>query len=442
MEKLVIIGNGVSGVTVARHVRKKSDMEILIISSETDYHFSRTALMYIYMGHMKYEHTKPYEDNFWIKNRIDLKRGYVSEIKSDENKLVLKSGEEIDYSKLVLATGSKSNKFGWPGQNLPGVQGLFSYQDLELMEENTKNAKHAVLVGGGLIGVEMAEMLLSRGIEVTFLVRENRFWGNILPEGEAELVRKHAVEHGVNFMFGTELKEIIAGADGRVSHIITGSEEKIECQFVGLSAGVHPNIDLVKNSKVETGRGILVNDYLETTISNIYAVGDCAEIIVPEGRNRIEPLWYTGKLQAVALANTICGNKTEYIRGTWFNSAKFFDIEYQTYGFVGSEDTDGLSSFYWEHDSNKICVHIVYDEKTKVVTGLNVFGIRMRHLVWQKWLEKSKTLSFCISHLKNANFDPEFFAEYESEILEKYNIEFPENTISLSPLKWLTKRFA
>ena len=442
MEKLVIIGNGVSGVTVARHVRKNSNMEILIISSETDYHFSRTALMYIYMGHMKYEHTKPYEDEFWVKNRIDLKRAFVSEINSDENKLVLKSGEEIEYSKLVLATGSQSNKFGWPGQDLPGVQGLFTYQDLELMEENTKDANHAILVGGGLIGVEMAEMLLSRGIKVTFLVRETRFWGNILPEGESELVRKHAASHGVNFIFGAELKEIIAGSDGRVNHIITGSGEKIDCQFVGLSAGVHPNIDLVKDSKVEIGRGILVNDSLETNISNIYAVGDCAEIVVKDGRNRIEPLWYTGKMQAEALANTICGNKTEYVRGTWFNSAKFFDIEYQTYGFVGSTNEEALSSFYWEHESNKICIHIVYNTETNVVTGMNVFGIRMRHQVWQKWLEKDKSLSFCISHLKSANFDPEFFDQYEPEILNQYNQEFPKNNISLSPIKWLTKRFA
>ena len=115
------------------------------------------------------------------KNRIDLKQDFVSDINSDAKRLTLASGEEVDYDDLVLATGSKSNKFGWPGQDLPGVQGLFSYQDLELMEENCKYAKHSVLVGGGLIGIEMAEMLITRGINVTFLVMEDRFWGNVLP---------------------------------------------------------------------------------------------------------------------------------------------------------------------------------------------------------------------------------------------------------------------
>ena len=87
MEHIVIIGNGISGVTAARHIRKLSDKKITIVSAETDYFFSRTALMYVYMGHMKFEHTQPYENWFWKKNRIELKKGYVKNI--DPNNKVL-----------------------------------------------------------------------------------------------------------------------------------------------------------------------------------------------------------------------------------------------------------------------------------------------------------------------------------------------------------------
>lgn len=441
MSKLVIIGNGVSGVTVARHVRKHSDMEILIISAETQHFFSRTALMYIFMGHMKYEHTKPYEDHFWTKNRIDLKQGFVDDINTDDKVLTLASGEQVEYSQLVMATGSSSNKFGWPGQDLPGVQTLFSYQDLELMETNSKLTKHAVLVGGGLIGVEMAEMLLSRGIEVTFLVREDRFWGNILPYGEARLVQKHAEIHGIKFLFETELKEIKAGDDGRVNSIVTSTGEEIFCEMVGLSAGVHPNIAVAQKGSIPVGRGILVNDYLETQVPDIYAVGDCAEIEVVDGRNRIEPLWYTGKLQGEALASTIVGQRTKYERGVWFNSAKFFDIEYQTYGFVFNEPLDGISSFYWQHPQEDICIRINYQDDTQVVTGVNTFGIRMRHNVWENWLANGCTLKYVLQNLRDANFDPEFFSRYEKDIIATFNQQHPDNQLKLSPLRWLTKRF-
>ena len=93
MEHIVIIGNGISGITTARHIRKLSDKQITVVSAETDYFFSRTALMYVYMGHMKFEHTQPYESWFWKKNRINLKKGYVSEINTDKKELFFAEGE-------------------------------------------------------------------------------------------------------------------------------------------------------------------------------------------------------------------------------------------------------------------------------------------------------------------------------------------------------------
>ncbi len=173
---IMIIGNGVTGVTAARHIRKRSyDARITIISGETQYHFSRTALMYIYMGHLTFEDTKPYPDDFWEKNRIELKHGWVQKIDTVNQALVLTDDDRLNYDELILASGARPNKFGWPGQDLDGVQGLYSYQDLEAMEKFTPSTKRAVIVGGGLIGVEVAEMLLTRGIHVTFLVRENAF---------------------------------------------------------------------------------------------------------------------------------------------------------------------------------------------------------------------------------------------------------------------------
>ena len=107
MKNIVIIGNGVSGITAARHIRKQTDdHQITVISSETDHFFSRTALMYIYMGHMKYEHTKPYEDWFWEKNRISLMRDHVHSVDTDKKTLQLKNLNEVEFDILIVATGS------------------------------------------------------------------------------------------------------------------------------------------------------------------------------------------------------------------------------------------------------------------------------------------------------------------------------------------------
>ena len=191
MEHIVIIGNGISGVTAARHIRKNSDYKITLVSAETKYFFSRTALMYIYMGHMKFEHTQPYENWFWDKNRIDLKEGLVNKINTDKKTLDFQDASSISYDKLIIATGSKPNKFGWPGQDLEGVMGMYHKQDLENLEKNAPNndvCKRAVIVGGGLIGIELAEMLRSRKIPVTFLVREASFWNGVLPAQDSAMI--------------------------------------------------------------------------------------------------------------------------------------------------------------------------------------------------------------------------------------------------------------
>jgi NAD(P)H-nitrite reductase large subunit len=432
MPDLVIIGNGIAGVTIARHVRKMSDMKITIISSETKYFFSRTALMYVYMGHMRFKEIKPYEDWFWKKNKIELVYAHVNSIDTDIKTLQLDNGTAISYDKLVISTGSITNKFGWPGQNLPGVQGLYSWQDIELLEENTRNISHAVIVGGGLIGIELAEMLHSRKIQVTFLVREELYWGNILPREDSILISRHILEHGFDLKLGVQLKEIKAGENGRVKSVITDKGEEIDCQLVGLTPGVQPNIDMVKNSRVETGRGVLVNDYLETNIHDVYAAGDCVEFKKREpGRFRFEQLWYTGRMHGEALAQTICGKRTKYDRGVWFNSAKFLDIEYQTYGFVAAQPRESETNFYWEHKSGKKAVRFVFKNDDHSLVGINTFGIRYRHELFEKWIKNKKPIEYVLEYLPQANFDPEFFEKHEEEIITEFNRQYPEANLTL-----------
>lgn len=420
---IAIIGNGISGITCARHIRKRSDHRITVISAETEHFFSRTALMYIYMGHMKFAHTKPYEDDFWAKNRVDLMKGFVERVEGKQ--LHFSDGRELSFDKLVIASGSKSNLFGWPGQDLPGVQGLYSFPDLQLMEENTKTCQRAVIVGGGLIGVEMAEMLLTRNIQVTFLVREDRFWGNVLPKEEGALVSRHMLEHHVDLRFSTELKEIVAGPDGRARKVITITGEEIECQFVGLTAGVSPNIGFLDGSGIATDRGVLINEYFETDTPDVFAIGDCAQFDKnpdPERRN-IEQVWYTGRMMGETLARTLTSERSPYRPGVWFNSAKFFDIEYQTYGWVRSELQDGEEQFYWEHPDGRACLKLVWEKSSRKLKGVNVFGIRLRHEICDRWLKEESTVEQALEQFRDAIFDPEFYGDYAEKIIAQFNRE-------------------
>lgn len=425
MKHIVIIGNGISGVTLARHIRKQSNHQITIISEETEFFFSRTALMYVFMGHMKFEHTQPYENDFWKKNKIDLLHKRVEEVFIKEKSLLFNDNTTLRYDKLVIATGSKPNKFGWAGQDLKGVTGLYHKQDLDNLESLAIYAQHAVIVGGGLIGIELAEMLHSRNIGVTFLVRESSFWNGVLPEGESKLINKHIKEHHIDLRLDTGLKEIVSDENGNAKAVLTDKGEIIECQIVGLTAGVSPNIEFLRNSGIELGRGVKVNRYLETNIKDIYAIGDCAEQHEGIGLRRpIEAVWYTGRMMGEALAQNLTGNPTQYNPGHWFNSAKFLDIEYQTYGWVFAKPLANEEQFYWEHHSEKKAIRISFNKQTRVFLGINTFGIRMRHPFFDNVLTKQLSVDYVIQNLKQANFDPEFFTSYEKEIQNAFQIQY------------------
>jgi len=438
---VVVIGNGISGITCARNIRKKSDFCITVVSSETEYHFSRTALMYIYMGHLRYEDTKPYEDGFWNKNKINLLNKHVTKVESSSKTLHFLNGENLKYDILIIASGSKSNKFGWPGQDLKGVQSLYSFQDLTLLEENSKNLREAVIVGGGLIGVELAEMLKSRNVAVTFLVREKHFWDNIMPREEAQLIERQISEHKINLKLESELNEILSDNNGKVKAITTKAGETIACQFVGLTVGVSPNIKFLEDSEIKTDKGVLVNEFFETNVKDVYAIGDCAQFLSSiNGRSPIEQVWYTGRMHGETLAHSLTTGKTNYNPGHWFNSAKFFDIEYQTYGNVPNIISAPLNSFYWEHTSGKMCFRVVYDFQTHQLVGINVFGIRMRHEIFNLWLMERKKIDFVMENLADANFDPEFYRKYEAEIIAHYNRQLNKN-LKLKARKGLLATF-
>lgn len=408
---VVIIGNGIAGVTAALALRKRRrDWKITLVSGESDAFFSRTALMYVYMGHMRLQDTVPYEPWFWRERRLDRVRGWVVHVDTAAHRLTFDDGRTLAWDKLVIATGSTPNRFGWPGEDLPGVQGLYSLQDLEMLERHSVGASRAAVVGGGLIGVELAEMLHSRGMHVTLLARESAYWNNALPTAEAEMVGEVIRAAGIDLRLSTELGAIESGDHGRAAAVRTGAGERLPAQIVGLTAGVRPSLGVVAGAGLDTGRGLRVNAQLRTSHPDVYACGDCAEIVDdPERPGRVEQLWYTGRMQGEVCGANVAGESQTYVRGVWFNSAKFFDLEWHTYGQVrpaASPRAPGERTYVWQDTARRRLLRI--DTQDDAVVGMNALGLRQRQDVWTRWITERRTVADILPRLGEANFDPEF----------------------------------
>jgi NAD(P)H-nitrite reductase large subunit len=405
---VVIIGNGIAGTSAAIRLRRlRPDWRLTMVSGESTYPYSRPALMYIFMGHMRYSDTKPYADHYWPKHRIDLVRDWVEEIDAPNRRLVLRNGAPISYDRLLLATGSQPARYGWPGQHLAGVQGLYGLDDLQRLYDNTRGTLHAVIVGGGLVGIELAEMLHTRNIDVTFLVREESYWDNVIPAEESAMISRLISERGMGLKLRTQLAEIVDDGRGRVGGVVTDQGERITCQLVGLTAGVVPNVGLARRSRIPVGRGILVDATLATSVPDVFAAGDCAEIVGsgPGGRNLIQQVWYTGKQQGETAAEVIAGHSRRYEPGIWYNSAKFLDLEYQVYGEVNLH-VPGEENLYWECATGREAVRLVHVNGRLI--GVNLMGIRGRHRLCESWIRERAPIDEVITRLGEIEFEPEF----------------------------------
>lgn len=404
---IVIVGNGIAGITVARFVRKGSRARITVVSSESPFHIARTALMYAFMGDIRREDLKPYEDQFWPENGIDLIHDHVEDVDTELRRIRLASGAHLNWDELVLATGSRPNRFGWPGEHTAGVQGLYSMQDLDSMERWTHDCSQAAVVGGGLIGIEMAEMLRVRGVDVHFLVRERAYMDFTFDAQESALIHAQIERHGVRLHLGVELDRIETDEAGRARSVVTTSGDAYDASFVGLAVGVHPNAELARKAGVDVERGILVDDAFNTSVPGIRAVGDCAQFRdgLSHGRS-IEQLWYSGRRQGRILGRILAGEELTYKPALFYNSAKFFDLEYQTYGDVPPSDTDDVMTRSWTGEGRH--VRFAWSRANNQLVGMNGFNVRIRHETAGQLVRSAHSGSISSDIMRSLLFDPEF----------------------------------
>lgn len=411
MQTYVIVGNGVAGIEAAfaiRARREPHEARIVVVSSETDYFFSRTALMYAYMDRLNRADLEPFERSTYSRQHIELVRGHVVDIDAANGAIALDDGATIAFDKLLLAVGAKPRLLGWPGvQDLQdGLVHFVSMQDLERCERLTWSTESAVVIGGGLIGIELVECLVHHGIRTTFLVREPWFWPIALGKEEGDMVSAHIRAHGVDLRHQEEMVTAHADASGRVCAVETDKGERIECQMLGIAVGVAANAGWLRKTTtpVAVDRGIKVDASFRTSLPNVWAAGDCAEIDVGGEFSLIETIWYSAKLHGRLAAASMLGDEIRYQPPMFYNSSKFMDLEYTTVGAV--VDCGGMSLFR-KHPTRPISQRIVWDDSGAVI-GFNMLGSRWDHTILQRWIAQRRQHTWVREHLREAQFDVEF----------------------------------
>jgi len=409
--RIVIIGNGVAGTTCALAARRRDpDASITIIGGETPFFFSRTALMYAFMERMTRRELEPYERDVYRRMRIELVHDWVREIDLASRVVHTETRQKLPYDRLVLALGSKPRALDCVGVDevRSGLVNFVSMQDLDACEGSVPRAKHAVVVGGGLIGIELVECLRHHRVPTTFLLRDPYYWPAALGPEEAALVDKEFRRIGVDVRYGETITAIDTDSDGAVRSVDTTAGDTLACDLLGVCVGVEPRLELLRSGDagVEVLTGIVVDETFLTSAPDVFAIGDCAEIRRRDGTSQIETLWYSAKRHASLVgAHNLFGDGLFDAPPVFYNSSKFVNLEYTTVGDL-HDHARGAPSILFEDTRRAMTIRIVHDGD--VFLGLTAVGSRWDHELLQRWVQQRRSASFVEQNLASASFDVEF----------------------------------
>ncbi len=307
--RIIIIGSGVAAVEAAKKVRDGDEnIEVEIYSRESSLPYRRPALTRMLMEALPEKQFLLHPAEFYDKLRIQLHlNNEVAGINSDQQIIKLKNGETVAYDKLLMATGARCLMPDIPGINLKGVVALREKSDLDQLHQLLDaGCKRVCVVGGGLLGLEMADNINRRGIAVTVL----EACPALLPrqiddEGAPLLIRAIETNSSVRTCFGVTLTSI--NGESKVKRVTTSAGENIDCDLVIVSVGISRNVEIGHDAGIAVNRGIIVNRYMETSVSNIYAAGDCAEC-----DGHIFGLWNAARDQGMIAGSNMIGDSGRF----------------------------------------------------------------------------------------------------------------------------------
>ena len=338
--KNVIIGNSAAGVSAAETIRKiDKDASITIISDEKHGFYSRCLLTYYLSGEINKKMLFIRPDDFFDKLNINFMPCRRA-VKIVNGVVILEDGGDIQYDKLLIATGASANRIDIPGSDADGLFCMRDLNDLTAIDSRLSGVKAAVVIGGGLVGIKTACALAKRGIRVTVLIASNTVLSQMIDSNSGNIVRAVLEENNLKIKTGVTPKEIIKKS-GKLAGISLNNGETIDCQIAIMGKGVEPNTGLAKGLKIQVNSGIVVDNRMETAIKGIYAAGDVAETMdIALQSSSVNAIWPCAVEQGRIAGANMAGKIRQYPGSLRMNSISSFGLDVIALGIVDPKDDE------------------------------------------------------------------------------------------------------
>jgi NAD(P)H-nitrite reductase large subunit len=377
MIKYVIIGASAAGIAAVGAIRKiDPDSAIMVITEEFCSDYSRPMISDLVSGKVDLQKIKCKTEEFWNENKAEIRLGKkVVSLNLAEKIVNLEDGEKVVYEKLLLATGGKPFVPKMEGQEKDGVFTFTNIAEAQRLASRIESiqAKNAVVIGAGLIGISVTEALMKRGLKVTVVELQEKILSLLLDAKASDIVEAVIRKAGVNFATGQSVQKIIGRPenDGAVGGVILTKGDQVPCDLVIVAIGVIPRTELVVGTNVKINRGIVVDNYMQTTVPDVYASGDVAEtydFILNQSRSL--PLWPLAVLEGRVAGANMAGTKTSYEGGTNMSSLKYFGIPIVSIGLANPKDDPTLEVLVKQEIENNVYKKLVL--KNNVIVGMTL----------------------------------------------------------------------
>ncbi|MFB6209319.1 MAG: NAD(P)/FAD-dependent oxidoreductase [Candidatus Nanohaloarchaea archaeon] len=286
-ERYVIIGDGIAGATAAETIREEEeDAEIRVFTDESEPLYNRIMLKSYMKGDLPgLKFTRVHDENWYDKRDIELHlETRVSNVDTGEKEVETDSGKNFSYDKLLIATGGSPRKLP-QDEGYENLHYMWTIGDAESIKESAEEADEAVVIGGGLLGIDLAVAFAENGCDTHYLIREDNWWHRGLNREGAEIIHRKLEEKGCKVITNSEVKEI-RSEDGKVEEVVTNSGRSFECDAVAVAIGQVPNSEIVDVEKNDHEM-IKTDEYLQTSDPDIYAAGNMVEYYSPVFQRRI-----------------------------------------------------------------------------------------------------------------------------------------------------------
>jgi NAD(P)H-nitrite reductase large subunit len=343
MSKYVIVGASAAGIGAVEAIREVDPIgTITVISEEPCPQYSRPMISDLVSGKANFEKMMCREDEFWEKNEVQALTGRTAvSLNLTDKYVALDKGDHVNFEKLLIATGGKPFVPKIEGADKDGVFTFTTLSDAESLAAKIETAKSAVVIGAGLIGVSVTEALVKRGLKVTMVELKDNILSLILDTQASEMVENVIRKAGVTIATGQTVQRIIGKPedDNVVGGAVLTNGEQVQCDLVIIAIGVIPRMELVSGTDVKTNKGIIVDRFMHTNVSDVYASGDVAEAYdFVFGENRLLPLWPLAQLEGKVAGYNMAGKKADYSGGTAMSALKYFDIPIISIGIANPKE--------------------------------------------------------------------------------------------------------